>query len=485
MSTKRILLTILAASALMLAVGTGPRLTGSARALPPAQAGATIPYSGRLSDEAGAPVADGAYDFTFALYAAESGGEPLWMEKQAGVAVQGGAFTVLLGRLVPLAREALEGGARWLEVGVRGPGEAEYTRLAPRQELSAAAPAAPAGATAPSNGLSCWHTHWGETWSGSGNGLSLVSSDGHGVVGRASATSGEVYGVYGRSDSTGGMGVFGRAWATSGANYGVYGRSDSTSGTGVYGKATAADGTNYGVYGYTASIYGYGVAGFQTGYSADDNTFWDSGGLFGGREGVIGISKDPGGHGVIAVHKATSGSGAAILGVTHSPDGWAGGFTTPAGHGVHISTPVGKTALSVTGGNKSAVVRTEGGSRLLYTEESTEVWFTDYGFGKLQNGVAVIAIDPVFAQTVNLDEPYHVFIQPYGDASLYVTNRTPTGFEVRLHDGNSDVEFSYRIVARRLGYEDSRLERAPWADDDPNLYPEKQAIWEAQPGGAP
>jgi len=34
-----------------------------------------------------------------------------------------------------------------------------------------------------------------------------------------------------------------------------------------------------------------------------------------------------------------------------------------------------------------------------------------------------------------------------------------------------DVEFSYRLVAKRLDYEDHRLERAPWADSDPNVNP--------------
>jgi hypothetical protein len=29
-------------------------------------------------------------------------------------------------------------------------------------------------------------------------------------------------------------------------------------------------------------------------------------------------------------------------------------------------------------------------------------------------------------------------------------------------------------MAKRLGYEDTRLERATWADNDPNLYPEKR-----------
>jgi hypothetical protein len=107
---------------------------------------------------------------------------------------------------------------------------------------------------------------------------------------------------------------------------------------------------------------------------------------------------------------------------------------------------------------------------LLYTEESTEVWFTDYGFGELDDGVAIVPIDPKFAQTVNLeDEAYHVFVQVYGDAEVYVSNRTPTQFEVRLRDGDLNTEFSYRIVGKRSGYENHRLERAPWADGDPNL----------------
>ena len=121
-------------------------------------------------------------------------------------------------------------------------------------------------------------------------------------------------------------------------------------------------------------------------------------------------------------------------------------------------------------GTKNAVVGTSDGSRLLYTEESTEVWFTDYGFGKLDDGAAIIPIDPMFAQTVNLeDEPYHVFVQVYGNAEVYVTGRTPTQFEVRLREGDPNAEFSYRVVGKRLGYEDHRLERAPWADNDLNL----------------
>jgi len=141
--------------------------------------------------------------------------------------------------------------------------------------------------------------------------------------------------------------------------------------------------------------------------------------------------------------------------------------------GIYVSVPYGNTGLYVSGGTKNALVPTSQGARELYTEESTEVWFSDYGFATLDSDKVLIDIDPLFAETVSLDEPYHVFVQPYGDAVLYVRNRETTSFEVHLREGDSNVEFSYRLVAKRKGYEQTRLEHAPIADNDPHLYPEK------------
>jgi len=144
---------------------------------------------------------------------------------------------------------------------------------------------------------------------------------------------------------------------------------------------------------------------------------------------------------------------------------WAGMFLAPnGGNGVYIATQAGKAGLQVYGGTKNAVVPTPRGARELYSEEATEVWFTDYGFGKLEHGRARVLLDPSYAQTINPGEPYHVFVQPYGRAELYVTERTPLGFVVALKDGDPDAEFSYRIVAKRLGFEEKRLDAAPWAD---------------------
>jgi hypothetical protein len=112
-------------------------------------------------------------------------------------------------------------------------------------------------------------------------------------------------------------------------------------------------------------------------------------------------------------------------------------------------------------GTKSAVVPIAGARKVaLYAVEAPEVWFEDFGSGKLESGVATIALDPVFLQTVNANLAYHVFLTPGGDCKgLYVAQKTPTSFQVReLGGGESSVEFDYRIVARRKGYETTRLE---------------------------
>jgi hypothetical protein len=83
----------------------------------------------------------------------------------------------------------------------------------------------------------------------------------------------------------------------------------------------------------------------------------------------------------------------------------------------------------------------------------------DFGSGLLQNGVAVVKIDPSFAETVSATAEYHVFLTPKGDSKgLYVINETPGSFEVRESGGGtSSLTFDYRIVAKRRGYEGQRL----------------------------
>ena len=298
-------------------------------------------------------------------------------------------------------------------------------------------------------------------------GINVVTAPNASAKLHVKQTTADEWAIYGEATETGGRGVFGHASKTSGVTYGVYGTNTSTKGRALIGEATATSGFNYGLYARSYSKQGRGVLGFA---SASSGTTY----------GVIGNSKSTSGRGVYGYAKANSGTTRGVYGRVNSPNGWAGYFVTTSGRGVYISAPGGKVGLNVASGTKNAVVRTDDGSRLLYAEESTEVWFSEYGFGQLVDGAAVVPINPVFAQTVNLDEPYHVFLQVYGGAEVYVGERTPEWFEVRLWEGDANVSFSYRLVAKRLGYEQQYLERAPWADDDPNLYPEKRAAWEAK-----
>ncbi len=91
----------------------------------PLQQGAVprlIKFTGTLRDLAGKPIA-GLVDVTFALYAQESGGAPLWFETQTVDASNLGRYTVLLGAMTPagVPMELFEQGeARWLGVMVQG-----------------------------------------------------------------------------------------------------------------------------------------------------------------------------------------------------------------------------------------------------------------------------------------------------------------------------------------------------------------------------
>jgi len=67
--------------------------------------------------------------------------------------------------------------------------------------------------------------------------------------------------------------------------------------------------------------------------------------------------------------------------------------------------------MITTGSKSTRIQTTKSGSRLLYAIESPEVWFEDIGSATLLDGQVEVIIDPIFAQTVNLDD-YQVFLTP-------------------------------------------------------------------------
>jgi hypothetical protein len=332
-----------------------------------------------------------------------------------------------------------------------------------------------------------------------------LSTQGYGVYGLISSSSGNGYGVWGESNATGGGGVAGIADATTGANYGVYGQTNSPSGYGVYGFGSPTIGVSYGVYGRSDASAGRGVYGYATATDA-----------LAGNYGVIGISEGPSGTGVRGIAHATSGHNIGMYGESDSPDGTGVRGDAAASSGTNYGV-LGQTgspngyavyghALANTGtnygvygrtnsssgygvyyvgglagtGTKSAIIDTQDyGWRSLYAMESPQNWFEDFGQATLTTGEAVVKIEPIFAQTVNLSLPYHVFLTPTGSGcTLYIADKSSTSFTVRANEGaDCAISFDYRIIAPRRDYEDLRLK--PAAD------PQAVAASMAEPPSAP
>jgi hypothetical protein len=379
MSIRRLAFGVVVASLVVLAVGSGPPVAGTVRALPPAQEPLpqrlTVAYPGRLADESGRPVADGAYDFAFALYETQTGGEPLWSEVQEAVEVQGGAFVASLGSREPVAGVLSAGQEGWLEVGVRGPGEAAFTVLRPRQRLRAAASDASAlsqiqAPSSPTANGACPHDHWGAVWSGNQDttGLSVINSGGvglRGVNGEGWASANGPAGVIGVSSKaavpmistfTYLTGVFGYGEEMgvigSGGTTGVEGW--STSGTGIRGTSQSLFGvvgnssSNIGVFGTSIDasvtiasgrhgVYGVGEETGVTAYGIGSHgVYGETQGDWGWISGVYGKAHKDNANGVTG---ESTGAGVGVYG--RSASGLAGKFAGPVEVTGWLTKPAG------------------------------------------------------------------------------------------------------------------------------------------------
>ena len=95
-----------------------------------AAVGSAFSYQGLLKNSGS--LAQGQYDFTFALYSDSTGGTQIGTNQTVlGVQVDNGFFTVSL----DFGGSAFDGNARWLDIQVRTAGGGSYTQLLPRQAL--------------------------------------------------------------------------------------------------------------------------------------------------------------------------------------------------------------------------------------------------------------------------------------------------------------------------------------------------------------
>lgn len=108
-------------------------------------------------------------------------------------------------------------------------------------------------------------------------------------------------------------------------------------------------------------------------------------------------------------------------------------------------------------GKKNAAVETSQGMTLINAYETAEYYFGDIGeLVTDESGICKVMIDPLFLETVNTSIPYQVFVSPYSDDKVWVAERYDTFFVVKSDKPNA--KFTWELKAKRLGYENDRLE---------------------------
>jgi hypothetical protein len=121
-------------AATVLLVGIVLAASSAAAGVPP-----TIAYQGRLFDASDHPIT-GTLTVKFALYAAPTGGTPVWTETQS-VAFGDGTFAVQLGSVTPFDASTFDGSTRFLGVTVAT--DSEMTPRAPVVSVPYALSASP------------------------------------------------------------------------------------------------------------------------------------------------------------------------------------------------------------------------------------------------------------------------------------------------------------------------------------------------------
>jgi hypothetical protein len=109
----------------------------------------------------------------------------------------------------------------------------------------------------------------------------------------------------------------------------------------------------------------------------------------------------------------------------------------------------------------AAATRTSNGSNIsTYSSETRAPTIEDFGEATLLGGYTHIRLDSNFAAAMVRGASYLVFITPQAPvrSPLYVTQKTPLGFDVReANPERSPIVFDYRIVGKRYVAQMERL----------------------------
>lgn len=334
--------------------------------------------------------------------------------------------------------------------------------------------------------------------SGTGFGVLAVSASSNGVDSSTKNPSATRHvgrsGVYGHDDSSDGGGLNVGVAGSSFNGLGMQG--SSTNNVGIQATSSnyiglLATGGGWGVFasskgalgvGVGASGTAFGVQGFSDAGSGVNGVSTSSIGVYGQSTNGVGVFGSAPGVGVqaasthVAVLADATGTGGGVIarvamGDTSSPLYLRSGTTNP-----------NDLAIEVQDGNNNDIFHFDNGGNihmagLLYSQGScmqgcsrthrvtsyapreSMPSMEDIGEGRLVDGAARVPLDPAFANVIDRNSPYVVFVSPEGSSrGLYVTEKGATGFTVMENaGGHATIPFGYRIVAKPYGAASSRL----------------------------
>jgi hypothetical protein len=267
-----------------------------------------------------------------------------------------------------------------------------------------------------------------------GSGLAGSSSSGVGVAGQTNSTTASAAGVQGTNNSFT-IGV--RANGFGGPLF------DGNSSTGL-DVFTVDDAGNTAIGGTTTIT---GAAGYD---ALDAGTGATSTGVSGqGAIGVAGFGVGSGSFGVYAANAATSGGTALVVQDTTNAGVLMNGYDSGGNPEIQIQDNGYVYAHAFVQESDTPT----GLKVATYATMASTPNLEDFGEAQLTNGQAYVSLKRAYSSAIDARFAYMVFITPEGDTrGLYVTRRTPAGFEVRENQGGrSDATFSYRIVAKPYG----------------------------------
>jgi len=442
-------------------------------------------YFGYLEDDAGTPI-NGTKNMEFSIWDAPMGGTQLWSESHS-VEVKNGHFALTLGETTPIPSTVFTAPDRWMQVKV------ETETLTPRTRISSMGYGYQAEQA---DNATQWSSHnWGDLYpnadkvdgyhAGNSSGQVPISNgtvctnlnadklDGYDYNNLPYAPTNHTHTLTYGGDLSGSGTVPGTVNATVTK---IQGRpvSSSPPSIGEVLKWTGSqwspepDETGAGYWTYSNSELYPNDLSWRVGVGDDPHNnsrfFVDAngqlyGGLFYGENGQHS-----------AVYGYSLGADYGVMGA-----GYTGAIAGVRGWDYNATYGVYSDGDFACSGSKAALVRTSKGPTEMYTIESPEIWFEDFGSGRLVNGKCHIELDPLFLETVTIDadNPMKVFVQLKDDCKGVYVRTGDTGFDViELQGGTSNARFDYRVVAKRKGYETRRMRVVECGYVDRTLYPD-------------